>query len=149
MRLFCKALFNLCIPGMIMCSLTGTAYAAAANECNIQQGSCIQTTKDGMTVELDILPKPVTAMSALTFTVTLHRQGKPVADGTVALDLSMPGMYMGKNSPVLTHVAEGQYEGSGTIVRCMSGRNTWRADVAVSRDGKSETVSFVFEVRQQ
>jgi hypothetical protein len=55
----------------------------------------------------------------------------------------MPGMKMGPNRVVLKEVGEGIYEGAGVIVRCSSGRRTWRATITFSDLGE---VKFIFDV---
>jgi hypothetical protein len=107
--------------------------------CDIQKGPC---TKDlaGMTVTLDILPKPVMAMKDLTFTVTVS--GKNLS-AKPFIDLGMPGMNMGPNRVELRRVKDNLFEGQGVIVRCPSGRRTWRATVTLPQTGK---VEFVFDV---
>jgi len=128
----------------------GALPASAAEKrtaCDIQRGSCLVETGDGMTIEFDVQPKPVAAMSELTFIVNLSRGGSPVTDAATALDLSMPGMFMGKNRPVLKHVYGGRYEGKGIITRCPSGNKTWQAVVTVKHAGKTAVASFVFEVK--
>ena len=116
--------------------------------CDIQRGPCIQETGDGMRVEFDIQPKPVTTMSGLTFFIHLTRNGKPVTDASsVVLDLSMPGMYMGRNRPVLKQLDNGRYEGKGLITRCMSNSSTWQAEITVERGKRITVADFEFEVQ--
>jgi hypothetical protein len=103
--------------------------------CDIQRGPCIQKTGDGMAVEFDIKPRPVTQMSDLAYVVTVTRGGMPVPGSSAALDLTMPGMFMGKNWPVLKRMSAGRFEGKGVIPRCPTGKRTWQADVIVSHDG--------------
>jgi len=100
-----------------------------------------------MSIEFDAQPKPVTSMSESTFIVKLSKNGVPVTDALVHIDLSMPGMFMGKNQPVLTHRKDGRYEGKGIITRCVSGKKTWQADVMIDAGGATSTAAFVFEVR--
>ena len=128
----------------------GVFFAPAAEEgpdCDIQSGSCAYETADGMRIEFDVQPKPVTSMSDLTFIVTVTRGGSPVSDASVALNLSMPGMFMGKNQPVLKHAENGRYEGKGVIIKCPSGRKIWQADIAIARGGMNASARFVFEVK--
>ena len=128
----------------------GVFLASAAEEgpdCDIQSGSCAKETADGMRVEFDAQPKPVTSMSDLRFIVTVTRGGSPVSDASIVLNLSMPGMFMGKNQPVLKHAENGRYEGKGVIIKCPSGRKVWRADITIARGGKNAAARFVFEVR--
>ena len=107
--------------------------------CNIQEGSCTLDLS-GYKVTLDIHPKPVKAMNDLTFRVTLT--GEPLSSPPY-IDLGMPGMKMGPNRVVLKEAGEGIYEGAGVIVRCSSGRRTWRATVTFSDLGE---VKFIFDV---
>jgi hypothetical protein len=104
-------------------------------------------TGDGMTIEFDIQPKPVAAMTESTFVVTVTRNGMPLIDASVHLDLSMPHMFMGKNQPILNHIQDGRYEGKGVITRCASGNKTWQADVAVVSAGKTAVARYEFEVK--
>ncbi len=126
-----------------------SAYAAEnrTTTCNIQSGSCHEETDDGMTIEFDIQPKPVLALSELTFIVNLTRGGMPVTEASVVLDLSMPGMFMGKNQPILKFAQNGRYKGKGVIIKCASGRKIWQADVTVGHDGKTAITTFMFEVK--
>jgi hypothetical protein len=107
--------------------------------CEIQRGPCTQELA-GMAVTLDILPRPVKAMKDLKFRVTVSG-GKPVR--AAYIDLGMPGMDMGPNRVELRPVKDNVYEGQGVIVRCPSGRRTWKATVTLPESGK---VEFVFDV---
>lgn len=91
-------------------------------------------------VVLDIVPKPVTAMRELAFTVHL-----PGADGSDVpfIDLGMPGMRMPPNRVILALEPDGTYRGKGVIVRCGSGRRTWTATVTIPGKGKAV---FSFDV---
>ncbi len=110
-------------------------------DCAIDQGPCSRTA--GMReVIFDITPKPVKTMKELTFTV--RAVGKNSAP-TVLLDLSMPGMYMGRNEVILKKTPDGSYSGKGIIPRCPSGNKRWKAEVAIPGAGK---VSYIFNVSQ-
>ena len=124
-----------------------TASAGDRADCDIQRGHCRRETLNGITVEFDVQPKPVSAMADLSFIVRLKRDGMPLNAASVALDLSMPGMFMGKNRPFLTKVGDGRYEGRGVITRCMSGSKIWRAEVIVKQAKKTDAVDFLFEVK--
>jgi len=107
--------------------------------CNIQEGSCTLVLS-GFEVTLDILPKPVKAMRDLTFRVRISGK-QPSAFPHI--DLGMPGMKMGPNRVVLKEVDKGTYEGTGVIVKCPSGRRTWKAKVTFPDLGE---VTFIFDV---
>lgn len=90
-------------------------------------------------ITLDISPKPIRPMQPLLFTVSA-----PGSEGDAAwVDLAMPGMTMPPNRVTLRRGADGAFHGTGTVVRCMSGRRTWIA--AVNFPGKPPA-SFTFDV---
>jgi hypothetical protein len=146
MRVLC--MFLVTAVALIVILPVPPAFAAETPQhCDIQIGSCIARTGDGAVIEFYVQPKPVTAMTESTFVVIVIRNGKPITDASVHLDLSMPHMFMGKNQPILKHVKDGRYEGKGIITRCASGKKTWQADVAIRADGKIAVAAFVFEVK--
>jgi hypothetical protein len=114
-------------------------------DCRIDIGPCVKT-EGGVTVAIDVNPKPLKTLRELTFTATVSQEGRPVADASVTIDLSMPGMFMGKNVMRLATRRDGTYEGKGVIIRCPSGKRTWQAMVTVERAGKESVVSYIFEV---
>ncbi len=135
------------LAGIVSIGVLDVSSSESRIACDIQRGSCLIETAEGMTIEFDIQPKPVAAMSEITFIVNLSRGGSPVTDASTELDLSMPGMYMGKNRPVLKHTCNGRYEGMGIITRCPSGKRTWLAEVTVEHAEKTAVASFAFEVK--
>jgi hypothetical protein len=142
-----QIVFCLLILATILPTVMRNHAHAGAVACDIQSSSCVQKAADGMTIEFDIHPKPVTAMSDLRIIVLLSQKGVPVADASVRLDLAMPGMLMGVNRPVLSHMQPGRYEGKAVIVRCPSGKKTWKANIAIEGQSGSVTADFLFEVR--
>jgi uncharacterized GH25 family protein len=131
--------------------LTATLACSADNakeraDCDIQRGPCVRMAGPGTEVIFDITPRPVRAMTELLFTVTITKNGRPVSGADVILDLTMPGMIMGENSPRLSKEKNGRYAGKGVIVRCPSGKKVWKAQIAVPSEQGVETVSFIFEV---
>jgi hypothetical protein len=113
--------------------------AKALTDCDIQLGPCTKV-KDTLAVTLDIFPKPVKAMKELTFRLTLTGKESP---DNLYIDLTMPGMVMGPNRVTMKGVGGHTYEGQGVIVRCPSGRRTWKAMVILPNAG---VVDFVFDV---
>jgi hypothetical protein len=148
-RILRMILSTVIIPMSLLIVVAAPAASETENAlpCDIQLRSCIMRTGDGITIEFDIQPKPVSAMTESTFVVTVTRNGLPITDASVHLDLSMPHMFMGQNQPILKHIKEGRYEGKGIITRCTSGRKTWQADVAVGSAGKTAVAAVVFEVK--
>ena len=130
----------LCLMTFAICSTaSGTESEPDRVECDVHAGPC-SAHMSGSRVSLDIEPKPVKAMRDLTFTVTFAGK-KPVA--APYIDLGMPGMNMGRNRVILKPARELIYRGEGVIVRCPSGRRTWKAKVTVPEMG---SVEFVFDV---
>jgi hypothetical protein len=121
---------------------------AAEVDCQINSGPCVkQIPLDNIQVVFDINPKPVKFMEELAFTITLTQGKKPITDAKIQMELGMPGMFMGKNTPAIKHVKDGIYEGKGVIPRCPSGKKVWRALLTIERDNKIAHVEFTFEGR--
>jgi len=108
-------------------------------DCDIQNASCTRSLS-GLSITLDIHPKPVKAMTDLIFSVSIEGETK---GETPYIDLGMPGMEMGPNRVFLKETAQGEFEGNGNIVRCKSGRKTWRATITIPGNG---TVEYLFDV---
>ena len=117
-------------------------------KCDINSGPCATTIEhENIQVILDIGPKPVKPMSELHFSVILKEGDEYITNARVGLDLAMPGMFMGINRPVLSHVKDGRYEGKGVIPVCPHGAKLWKAEVTVEREGRSATANFLFQVK--
>jgi hypothetical protein len=137
----------MCILLVMLIADTASAGSPEGIDCNIQQAPCVKMTGSGMDVEFDVAPRPVRAMQELLFVVTLTKRGKPVSGASLLLDLSMPHMFMGSNQPKLKEEPGGRYSGRGIIPRCVTGRKTWKAFVAIAQRGQVEQVAFLFEVQ--
>lgn len=126
------------------------AYAGInmQKDCLINTGACIKDIeREGIKVLFDIHPKPVSPMRELIYTVTLADKGRPVTDASVTVDLTMPGMFMGINRPVLAHTVNGTYEGKGVIQPCPHGGKTWMAEVRIMQLNRTVSAGFTFEVK--
>jgi hypothetical protein len=119
--------------------IEGSFAAEATPDCGIHESSCTKTIGN-YSVELDVHPKPVTAMQDLTFRVSVT--GDAISQAPY-IDLGMPGMHMGRNRVDLKPSTTTSYEGQGVIVRCPSGKRIWRATVTLPSIGKAE---FTFDV---
>jgi hypothetical protein len=82
-------------------------------DCDVHAGPCSGNIED-IQVTLDVKPKPVKAMQDLTFTITFSG---PKPHAAPYIDLSMPGMNMGRNRVILKPAGELIYQGTGVIVR--------------------------------
>ncbi|RJR20260.1 MAG: hypothetical protein C4581_03510 [Nitrospiraceae bacterium] len=134
---------------MLSCFIVDSIFAAmnVQRDCQISAGPCIKEAEhEGLRVVFDIIPKPVSPMRTIVFSVTMTDKNGPVTDASVHVDLTMPGMFMGTNRPALLHKENGRYEGMGVIQTCPHGGKTWRADVGILRQGKTASVGFTFGV---
>lgn len=134
--------FRVVILLLLMAGSATRLHAEPKADSNaIHERPCTKAAADRM-VTLEILPRPVRHMEELTFRVTV----KPADNlpSTLVLDLSMPGMHMGKNQVRLEKSASGAWEGKGLIVRCMSGRKLWEAAILSPQLGNP---AFSFDVR--
>ena len=118
----------------------GDKYREMIN-CELHRGVCSQSLS-GSTVTLAVTPRPVKAMQDLLFQVSFSDKLPPDAK-LPYIDLGMPGMKMGPNRVQLKSAGNNTYEGRGVIVKCPSGRRTWRATVTVPDFGQTD---FVFDV---
>ena len=123
-----------------------SVYAAdidtsTVQDCEIHKGPCSKKI-GAVNIVLNIEPKPVKAMKALTFTVTLKGTREYES---LRLTLKMPGMFMGNNVVKLVRVGGGKYSGKGVIPRCPSGKRLWFATVEVPGITSPEP-SFMFNV---
>jgi len=125
-------IFLACQPGVSMA-------AEVKLDCDIQSGSC-QKELNNRTVQLEILPKPVKAMTDLIFQVKV---GGDPPSAPPFIDLGMPGMKMGPNRVMLKKNDMAEYEGQGVIVRCHSGKTIWQATITLPNIGKAV---FTFDV---
>ena len=132
------AAFLLAAPG---CISAGDKYQELIN-CDLHQGVCTQNLS-GSTVTLAVTPRPVKAMQDLLFQVTFSAKLPPNTNKLPYIDLGMPGMKMGPNRVQLNSAGNDTYEGRGVIVKCPSGRRTWRATVTVPDFGQTD---FIFDV---
>jgi len=111
----------------------GSCSSDTAIDCAIHKGPCsTPLAETGITVTLDITPRPAATLKNLVFRIDLKKGALPVTDGEVSLGLSMPGMTMAPNVVTLSHRSGGTYEGRGVIVRCPSG-DVWQAEARVRR----------------
>ena len=111
----------------------GSCSSDAVIDCAIDRGPCsTHLAETGITVTLDITPRPAEAMKNLVFRIYLKKGALPVTDGEVSLGLSMPGMTMAPNIVALAHRGGGMYEGRGVIVKCPSG-DVWQAEARIRR----------------
>ena len=85
-------------------------------------------------VILSVSPWPARPMRDLSFAVELPGYA---GDALPSVELSMPGMEMGRNAVPLSRDPYGLYRGTGVIVRCPSGRNDWEAAVKIPGGGKA------------
>ena len=128
-----------------MLSLACTTQEGLRPDCAINEGSCVKDV-NGLSVNLDISPKPVRAMQELSFDVRVERGGRPAGANSVDVDLSMPGMQMGENRVRLRQVRHGLFQGRGVIVRCPSGQTLWKASVIVTESRRVATADYLLEV---
>lgn len=124
------------------------ACSAGTNKevCLFDKGPCIKRI-DSTEVTFYAEPLPVQAFKETTFTVLIR--GREVLPEELILDLSMPGMYMGKNQVLLKKARtknneEASYRGQGVIPRCPTGKTLWQAIIPIPGKG---IVAFQFHVK--
>jgi len=111
--------------------------------CLLEKGPCVKGI-DSIEVLLSAEPLPLQAFKETTFIVQI--KGKEVKlPKELILDLTMPGMYMGKNQVVLKkEKGTLRYTGKVIIPRCPSGKTLWESKVIIPERG---IVAFRFHVK--
>jgi nitrogen fixation protein FixH len=103
----------------------------------------------GVRVVLEIAPHPPVPLKEIDAAVQLSRGGEPLVGASVAVDLSMSGMFMGENRIRLAAAGGGRYAGKGVLLRCASGRRDWVAEVVVRLPGGGEArARFPFQAAE-
>jgi hypothetical protein len=103
----------------------------------------------GIRMVLEIAPRPPVPLKDIEAAVQLSRGGEPLVGADVAVELSMPGMFMGENRIRLGAAGKGRYAGKGALLRCASGRRDWLAEVVVRLPGGGETrARFPFQAAE-
>ena len=97
-------------------------------------GGTLRAPAGNQEVILSVSPWPPPAMHEVSFGVELP--GYP-GGAPPHVDLSMPGMEMGRNRVPISRGADGIYRGTGVFVRCASGSREWEAAVTVPDRGKA------------
>lgn len=115
------------------------SVAPAAAACDLGAGPC-EVTLDGVTVRLEVGPRPLRTMAELAVSATLRADGAPLDGAVVALDFRMPGMEMGRNVIELSSLGGGRYTGKAVLVRCPSGRRDYEARVFYRRGPKAKAI---------
>lgn len=119
-----------------LAALAASALAACAGgrrdpaACDLGRGACAGASA-GTDVRLEMAPRPLRSLRELEVSAVVSRGGFPVEGAEVALELSMPGMYMGDHRVALAPLGGGRYRGRAVLVRCASGRRDWVAEVVV------------------
>jgi nitrogen fixation protein FixH len=94
---------------------------------------------DGVTIGLAAVDIPE-VNSAFELVVNLaDAQGAPIDGASVYIDLTMPAMPMGTNTPVAEPLGQGQYR-AGNVVMDMAGE--WELEVVAEIDGAEHRAVF-------
>jgi hypothetical protein len=113
---------------------TVVATPAAGTEPSALRGGAFRADAGNQEVRLTVSPWPPRAMRETSFSVALPgHSGNPPPD----VELSMPGMEMGRNRVPLSREKDGVFRGTGVFVRCASGRKDWEAAVTVPGAGRA------------
>ena len=120
----------------------------SADPCELGAGACTLAAGD-VEVTLELGPRPLRTMASLAAVATVARGGQPLPGAAVKVALAMPGMEMGQNVVALREDAPGRHVGAVTVVRCLSGRKDWEAEVELTVAGQPpRRVKFPFKVSE-
>lgn len=114
------------------------------SDCDLSAGACTYALTEGGSVTLDIQPRPIEPITALSVDVQVDGQA-PVR---VALDLSGTEMDMGFNQTPLTELSNGHFAGQTSIPVCTTGKMRWLASVQLELSDRRLSIPFQFEAGQ-
>ena len=100
--------------------------------------------REGLKPFLRELGSDVAILEAANFSETQGAAASAQDLRLILLDLSMPGMQMGKNQVTLFKKNACLYEGKGIIVRCMSKRTLWQVKIL---SDELKNTAFTINVR--
>jgi hypothetical protein len=115
----------------------------APADCDLGRTLCRALLPAGGTLEVDLSPRPVTALRPLELSVALAG----FEAETVEVSLDSPDMYMGRYRQRLAQVADGhgtRFGGRALLPACTLASMRWRLTVEARRGRTVYTVAFVF-----
>ena len=119
-------------------AITADGNAIPGSGSSLPANTAMQKAGD-LNVTLALTPYPPVGWQPAAYDVTLTDQaGQPVTDATVALDLTMPGMWMPPNALQAQSSGGGVYHADGRFTM----RGLWRIEVIIDRAGQKQSVYF-------
>lgn len=117
-----------------------TAPSAQSSVNTVQMNSSTATQKVGnLNVTIALNPYPPIGFQKTSFDVTLtDSEGQAITDAKIALDLTMPSMWMPPNKPQAQHVGNGKYSATGNFTM----RGWWRIEVIITRGSQNQSAYF-------
>jgi hypothetical protein len=129
------------MAGLLVGTPAAPVWAADGARTDLQQGDVHQRV-GAYEITLALTPRPVRPMQAQTMTVRVRASGRPINNAAVSASLSMVGMDMGPNRPVLKPIGRGEYQGQAVFPACHSGSLDWSIAVTVESGGQRRTATF-------
>ncbi len=117
-----------------------TAPSAQSSVNTVQMNSSTASQKVGnLNVAIALNPYPPVGFQKTTFDVTLtDSEGQAITDAKIALDLTMPSMWMPPNKLSPQHVSNGKYSATGNFTM----RGWWRIEVIITRGSEKQSAFF-------
>lgn len=117
-----------------------TSFTKADPLCDLHQGQCEATLKDGSSVVFSIEPKSIPLMQPLLFQVK-------TASSLDKIELKMfaTNMNMGLHTVELRKTKDGIFEDKGMLPTCTVGGMIWQANVILNYPTQSLGAIFVFQ----
>ena len=119
-------------------------YVTQNSNCDLHQGPCEITLKNGNKYSLEIFPKEIPLMKKLQFKVTSNNQKVKELD----LKIYATNMYMGEFAFKLQQQADGSYSTYGTLPTCPIGNMKWNADITEASVLHKTGARFQFQTDQ-
>jgi len=118
-----------------------TNFTKQDKNCNLQDGACSVTLKDGSNITLSINPRPIPLMKPIELSV----KTKGINLDSLKLKVYATNMNMGLIEKSLGKTAKNSYEGRITLPTCIVGNMIWNVNIIANKPTKSIGATFEFQ----
>lgn len=126
------------VGGLVAVTAEGKTIPAPGDASPLPANTAMQKIGD-LNVTLALAPYPPASFQKGAFDITLRDdKGQAISDAAIALDLTMPGMWMPPSKPNAQNVGDGKYHAEGFWTM----RGLWRIEVIITRGGEKQSAFF-------
>jgi len=126
------------VGGLVAVTAEGKTIPAPNDTPKLPENTAAQKVGN-LNVTLAISPYPPASFQNGTFDITLiDDKGQAVTDAQIALDMTMPGMWMPPSKPNAQAIGNGKYRAAAFWTM----RGLWQIEVTITRGGAKQSAFF-------